>query len=79
MKQTRMLVFYAGLLYDDLLVSHYDPFNTFRGNRFPDGAYIYLSEGSFIVDKEHWFLSDLTPVLLEDVPKEYILMGLLLR
>lgn len=62
------IVFYAGLVYmegDSKLVLH----------ELPDGAYIYYPKG---VNDRHWYLKDLTPVLLQDVPKELLLNVLLL-
>ena len=43
----------------------------------------YPKDAYFLITKEHhtrdeWFRADLTPVLLEDVPKEYQAMLLLL-
>lgn len=60
-------VFYAGLLYGE----YTHPIKAWL-RELPNGAYIYFPE-----DQE-WRLNDLTPVLLEDVPKELRLQVLLL-
>lgn len=73
----RVLVFYAGMLYQDSLVNSYDWTKPFRGGSLPDGAYVYMREQNH--DFTEWYRSDFTPVLLNDVPKEYILLECLLR
>ena len=75
MKNT--LVFYAGLLYGEYQFDGWKPFSDLR--ELPDGAYIRLPQKGNRPNLEClWFRSDFTPVLLIDVPKEYLLMSLLL-
>lgn len=71
------LVFYAGLLYGEYSFNEWKPFSGLR--ELPDGAYVRLPKKGNWQDPEFlWFRSDFTPVRLEDVPKEYLLMSLLL-
>lgn len=67
---SRYYVFYATLLYGE-----YSTTQELRG--LPDGAYIFEPKDRY---GEYWFLSDLTPVLHEDVPKALrtlvLLMGI---
>lgn len=60
-------VFYAGLLY-----SEEPAFSKMWLLDLPDGAYVYFTKPN------EWYRKDLTPVLLEDVPKELRLQILLL-
>ena len=68
---SRYYVFYATLLYGE-----YDSYYLDL-HSFPDGVYIYEPEDH---DGDYWYLKDLTPVLIEDVPKELralvLLMGI---
>lgn len=67
---SRYYVFYATLLYGEY--STYEALLT-----LPDGVYIYKPKNH---SGSYWFLKDLTPVLIEDVPKELralvLLMGI---
>jgi len=63
----RVIIFYAGLVYGDYDVCP-------RRADLPDGVFIYFKEAH----EKQWFLKDLTPVLLQDVPKELLLNVLLL-
>lgn len=67
---SRYYVFYATLLYGEY--STYKVLPT-----LPDGVYIYKPEDR---GGGYWFLKDLTPVLIKDVPKELralvLLMGI---
>ena len=69
MSQIRYWVFYAGLLYGE-----YTDLRYLHG--FPDGAYIYRPHDP---DKKYWYMSDLTPVLDIDVPKELKMLCLVLN
>ena len=60
-------IFYAGLLYSEEPV-----FSKTWLLDLPDGAYVYFTK------HKEWYRKDLTPVLLEDVPKELRLQILLL-
>lgn len=70
-----ILVFYAGLLYAEYPFDERSPFKALIG--IPDGAYVRFPD-----DRghwgPHWYRSDFTPVLLADVPKEYLVLALLL-
>lgn len=69
----RYLVFYAGLLYEDYPAPPL-PERIWKPcwpRDLPDGAYILNPDNE-------WFRSDLTPVLLEEVPKELRALVLLL-
>jgi hypothetical protein len=65
-------IFFAGMLYDEVDDMHRIRFD------LPDGVYIYRRE-RYDNDKDRqWFLKDLTPILLDDVPQEYRTLLLLL-
>lgn len=70
---TRVYVFYGLQLYSD---TAYTP----ALFELPDGAYIYYPAGQESINHNKWFKADLTPVLLEDVPKPLralvLLMGI---
>lgn len=71
------LVFYAGLLYGEYPFDEWSPFKGLWG--LPDGAYILLPQPSAVIfGNARWYRSDFTPVLLMDVPKEYLVLSLLL-
>ena len=75
MKNT--LVFYAGLLYGEYPFDEMTPFKGLR--ELPDGAYILLPHhSSKFIGNIRWYRPDFTPVLLMDVPKEYLVLSLLL-
>ena len=75
MKNT--LVFYAGLLYGEYPFNEWSPFKGLWG--LPDGAYILLPHHSDVfTGNTRWYHPDFTPVLLMDVPKEYLVLSLLL-
>lgn len=64
-------VFYAdGVLWEGASITIYER------NHLPDGCYIY--QISRFRDCHGWFRKDLTPVLLEDVPKHFRLIQLIL-
>ena len=65
----RIQVFYATLLYAEYPV----PVWKLPLHDFPDGVFIY--DGGVT---KCWYLKDLTPVLIEDVPKELRTMLLLM-
>ena len=67
----KTLVFYAGLLYGEYAVVGDLRFRRHTIKDLPDGAYIRYSDGE-------WYRSDYTPVLPEDIPKELLLLTLLL-
>ena len=55
----------------------YEKWNPFDGlANLPDSAYIELPIESPI--QTRWYRSDFTPVLLADVPKEYLAISLIL-
>lgn len=64
-------VFYAGMVY-----AEYDSNQALIKARpeLPDGVFLHLPHAS----GRPWFLKDLTPVLLSDVPPELQLLNLLL-
>ncbi len=63
-------VFYANLLYGEYPNQpYYKRSDELRA--IPAGCYLHYPDGS-------WYMSDFTPVLLEDVPKELRLQILLL-
>lgn len=64
-------IFYAGLLYGEYGPGEVSP----HLHTLPDGVYLYFPHDS---QKKHWYLKDMTPVLIEDVPKELRLLLLLL-
>ena len=68
---SRYYVFYATLLYGEYSRS----FTYKELQALPDGVYIYEPEDR---DGDYWFLKDLTPVLIEDVPKELRALVLLM-
>ena len=76
MKNT--LVFYAGVFYGEYPFDEWSPFKGLGA--LPDGAYILLPQPSavFFGRNTRWYRPDLTPVLLMDVPKEYLVLSLLL-
>ena len=63
----RYYVFYATLLYGE--------YASLYLHSFPDGVYIYEPKAR---GGNYWFLKDLTPVLIEDVPKELRALVLLM-
>ena len=72
----KVLVFYANMLYGDY--EHHRS-NVFMGlSGLPDGAYIRLPPDNYWSTKHMWFRSDFTPVLDSDVPKELLVLCLLL-
>lgn len=62
--------FYAGQIYDE-----WDRLTGGEVVDLPDGIYLYFQDDR---QDRHWYMKDLTPVLLEDVPKELRLLVLLL-
>ena len=56
-------VFYATLLYGEYPAR----LGWTQLNELPDGCYLYYPLDNH---EKHWYLKDLTPVLIEDVPKE---------
>ena len=74
MKNT--LVFYAGMLYGEYPFNGWKPFKGLR--ELPDGAYIRLPTDDYWGTEHMWHLSDFTPVLDSDVPKELLVLCLLL-
>lgn len=68
-------LFYAGLLHresevlKELYMFHDSP-------EIYNGCYIYHNSG--LPSRSNWYRGDFTPVLLEDVPKELLLLKLLL-
>jgi len=72
-------VYYAGLVYHEHLCINKDlPFSGMKRHDLPDGCYIRVPDGNFFSGNK-WYLKDLTPVLIEDVPKELLLLDLLLK
>ena len=64
------IVFYAGLVYGEFSLTTKPPLY-----EFPEGCYLYYPK---CIYGKHWYLKDMTPVLLQDVPKELLLNVLLL-
>ena len=67
---TPWYVFYGIQLYGT-----YIPFRNVPFQELPDGCYIYHPSDRL---KKYWYLKDITPVLLEDVPKELRTLCLLI-
>lgn len=77
---TRVLAFYAGLVWGEYQESVYDPFKPFKQDPLPDGAVIYVADPPrFFGTEATWFAADFTPIFPEHVPKEYVLLEYLLR
>lgn len=74
---TRVIAFYAGLVWGEYQESVYDPFKPFKQDPLPDGAVIFVAKPPVFSDG--WFAADFTPILPEHVPKEYVLLEYLLR
>lgn len=74
----KVRVFYAGLLHSEHEVFLPFPYGTLRADEIPDGAYIYFEQLVPVWIECHWLRSDFAPVLLEDVPKELLMLTLLL-
>ena len=68
-----VIVFYASLVYKE-----YTPEETIHPHDLPDGVYIHVVNSKFSDMKNTWYLKDLTPVLIADVPKELLLLKLLM-
>lgn len=70
------LIFYAGMLYENLSNKTSVPnYVVALPNEIYQGGYIYMP---WLADERiHWHRCDLTPVLLEDVPKELRALALL--
>lgn len=66
-KPSAVVIFYGEQIYDQ----YQSISDTTPMHELPDGVYIYL------VSPNEWYLKDLTPVLLTDVPKAYLTMLLL--
>lgn len=66
-------VFYAGLLYETL--TGVDRFSSAKRLALPDGAYIRYR---LPINGHCWYRSDFTPMADEDVPKEILVLALLL-
>lgn len=64
-------MFYATLLYGEYAFDHRFPFL----KDLPEGVFIYLPNE---FSRSKWYLKDLTPVLLEDVPKPIQALALLM-
>ena len=62
-------VFYATLVY-----AQYDFLETSVLIELPDGCYIHVAK----MHTPHWYRKDLSPVLIEDVPKEIKMLCLLM-
>lgn len=71
----KVLVFYANMFYGDYHHYRLAPFRELTD--LPDGSYIRLPP-LWIGGKVTWFRSDFTPVLDSDVPKELLVLCLLL-
>ena len=69
----RVLVFYAGLLLDDVEV--HDTHILVRPFNLPDGAYYRWPKP---IAGFQWYRSDHTPLADEHVPKELLVLALLL-
>ena len=72
----RVLVFYANQLYGDYECDPLNPFKVLRD--LPDGSYIRFPHCFDGDNKPAWYLSDFTPVLEADIPKELLVLALLL-
>lgn len=70
----RFTVFYAGLVYGE-----FEDAKSQWLYALPDGVYLYCREASGRQGDPKWLLKDLTPVLLEDVPKELRMNVLLMQ
>lgn len=68
----RYLVFYAGLLYGE-----YD-YVSFRNLQVQCPLELYNGGYLYRIQNKDWYRMDLTPLLIEDVPKELQLSVLLL-
>lgn len=69
----RVLVFYAGLLYDEIECMQHQ--YTHRLRDLPNGAYYRYEKP---IAGFHWYRSDHTPLADEHVPKELLTLALLL-
>ena len=69
----RVLVFYAGLLYDEVEVAASS--SLWRYLQLPDGAYYRWPKP---IAGFQWYRSDHTPLADEHVPKELFVLALLL-
>lgn len=69
LRRNSVYVFYATLLYGEYS-------RTPSLAELPEGCYLYYPMDNY---KKHWYLKDLTPVLLEDVPKPLRALVLLMN
>jgi hypothetical protein len=83
----KIYVFYAGMLYAEYDRREFSRHQVCQrlyemdGAEIYNGCYIHSQNQTFELDqnnKSAWFRGDFTPVLLEDVPKELLLLKLLL-
>ena len=72
----KVLVFYANQLYGDYAFNVWGSFRELNG--LPDGSYIRAPHSYGFDNKPAWYLSDFTPVLEADIPKELLVLVLLL-
>lgn len=70
------LVFYANQLYGEYAWSSILLFNELRN--LPEGAYIRSPHSKYEDNVPTWYRSDFTPVLDSDIPKELLVLVLLL-
>jgi len=77
----KILVFYAGLLYEEFAYKEgFRHLQTTCNPEIYNGAYAYIPAAN-TASHEHarcWYRMDGTPVLIADVPKELLLLMLLI-
>lgn len=79
-RSTKVIVFYAGLVWREYPESVYDPFKPFKQDPLPDGAVIYVEDPPKSYGcPPKWFAANFASILPEHVPKEYLLLAYLLR
>lgn len=69
---SRLRVFYATLLYGEYT---YETFTNEVRMALPEGCYLHFTPP---LSERHWYRLDLTPVLIEDVPKEIKMLCLVM-
>lgn len=77
LNESRCRLFYGTEMYLDISVPSF-AWTTVLREHVLEGCYIHARHPVF-TENTFWYRSDFTPVLIQDVPKEYILMELLLR
>lgn len=74
-----LMVFYGGKLFGTFTKKEFKALNLYATElEIYNGCYIYVTPQRSPGFAQGWFRGDFTPVLLEDVPKELLLLKLLL-